>query len=147
MFFRSLSISDCYSMCLCIKFIRVSGVINGFLLLYRSVSGSQYVVNNLLLSMFDKSEILSIVIILLVLTLEGFIFIVLSLKPGCLFLMAVLVAQAILLLMSLSGCLLVLIGCLVTCVSMLSLEQIVPFSGLPLFLLLTVGLLTTILCL
>ena len=53
--------SDCCRMCLWIKFIGMSGVINGFSLLYISIPGGQYVVSNLLLSMFDISEMLPIV--------------------------------------------------------------------------------------
>ena len=48
MFCKNLLTSNCYGMCLHIKFIGISGVINGFPLLYSSISGGQYVVSNLL---------------------------------------------------------------------------------------------------
>ena len=64
MFLRNLSTSDCCGMCLCLRFIGVSGVINGFLLLYSSISSGRYVVSSLLLPMFDISKIVELVLVL-----------------------------------------------------------------------------------
>ena len=136
-FVRNLLTSDCCGMYLCINFIRLSGVINRFAIVIQVLH--------------PVVSMLLIICYYLCLTylkycplwnqwkcwnLEGFMFIVLSLRTGCLVLMAVLVTRAVLLLTVLSVCLVVvnrLFDNLFSC--FIKQVYFFPFGGLPLFLL------------